>query len=149
VKCHSSATIAPAVAYTTDGSGWIPINFDGMTGGSPVGSIPTDPNKTTIATDPGRYYVYQVGSTSDYTFKLVANMESTYYTTGGGGDVETNDGGTDDQLYETGTDMAVPIVTETDTCYKGKSDGSAPTTTTVPPTTTTTTVFRKLWWHCS
>jgi len=113
-----AAGVAPAVAYTTGGSGWIPINFDGMTGGSPIGSLPTDPNITTIAASPGRYYVYLVGSTTNYTFKLVANMESTYYTTGGGGDVETNDGGTETTLYEVGTDMDTAIITSTDTCYK-------------------------------
>jgi len=119
VKCHANATVAPAVAYTTDGNGWVPINFDGMTGGSPIGSLPADPNITAIDANPGRYYVYQVGSTTNYTFKLVANMESTYYTTGGGGDVETNDGGTETTLYEVGTSMTIPIATGTATCYQG------------------------------
>ena len=27
---------------TTDGNGWIPIDFDGMAGGSPIGALPTD-----------------------------------------------------------------------------------------------------------
>jgi prepilin-type N-terminal cleavage/methylation domain-containing protein len=117
VKCHATATIAPAVAYTTDGSGWIPINFDGMTGGSPIGALPTDPNKTAIDANPGRYYVYQVGSTTNYTFKLVSNMESTYYANGGDGDVESTDGGTEDALYEVGTDMTIAIATGTATCY--------------------------------
>lgn len=118
VQCESGATGAPEVTYTTDGSGWIPVNFDGMTGGSPIGAFPSDPNKTTIAATPGRYYIYQVGSTTNFTFKLTANMESTYYTTGGGGDVETNDGGTETTLYEVGTSMTTEIATSTATCYQ-------------------------------
>ncbi len=116
-KCESGATVAPAVTYTTGGSGWIPINFDGMTGGSPIGALPADPNITAVGASPGRYYVYEVGSTTNFTFKLVANMESTYYTTGGGGDVETVDGGTETTLYEVGTSMTTAIATGTATCY--------------------------------
>ena len=119
VQCGAAGT-APAVAFTTDGNGWIPIDFDTeLAGGSPIGSLPHDPNITAIAADPGRYYVYLVGSTTDYTFKLVANLESTYYTTGGGGDVETNDGGTETTLYEVGTSMTTVIATGTATCYNG------------------------------
>jgi prepilin-type N-terminal cleavage/methylation domain-containing protein len=117
VKCHGDAAVAPAVAYTTDGNGWIPINFDGMTGGSPIGSLPADPNQTAIDAEPGRYYVYQVGSTTNYTFKLIANMESTYYSNGEDGDVESNDGGTEATLYEVGTAMTIPVATGTATCY--------------------------------
>ena len=112
-----AAGVAPAVAFTTGGSGWVPINFDGLTGGSPIGSLPHDPNITAINASPGRYYVYLVGSTTNYTFKLVANMESTYYSTSGGGDVETSDGGIDVGLYEIGTSMTTTIATGTATCY--------------------------------
>ncbi|TSA58047.1 type II secretion system protein [bacterium] len=115
-SCFSTASGTQAL--TTAGLGWIPINFDGMTGGSPIGSLPTDPNKTAIGATPGRYYVYGVLSATDYTFKLVANMESTYYTTSGGGDVETGDGGTDTGLYEVGTGMTLSIATSA-TCYTG------------------------------
>lgn len=112
-----AAGVATSTAQTTAGLGWIPINFDGMTGGSPIGSLPTDPNKTLIGASPGRYYVYLVGSTTNYTFKLFANMESTYYSTAGGGDVETGDGGTVNTLYEVGTSLATPITATTATCY--------------------------------
>ena len=118
--CCSGATLAPAVTYTTGGSGWIPINFDGMTGGSPIGSLPADPNITILAADPGRYYVYMVGHATNFTFKLVANMESTYYGSGSGS-VETNDGGTEATLYEVGTSMTTPIATSS-TCYAGTGE---------------------------
>lgn len=121
VMCGTSG-VAPAVAYTTDNSGWIPINFDGLSGGSPIGSLPADPKITAIDADPGRYYVYMVGTpASDYTFKLVANMESTMYGSGTGS-VETKDGGTEATLYEVGTDMTIPIATGTATCYNGTGE---------------------------
>ena len=107
-------------ALTTGGAGWIPINFDGMTGGSPIGSLPTDPNKTAIGATPGRYYVYGVLSATDYTFKLVANMESAYYSKDGDGDVETGDGGTSTDLYEIGTGMTLALTATSSTCYAGR-----------------------------
>ena len=118
VNCGASAP-APAVTFTTGGSGWIPIDFDGLSGGSPIGSLPHDPNITAIAATPGRYYVYMVGNTTNFTFKLVANMESTMY--GSGGTAETDDGGTDATLYEVGTSMTTPIATGS-TCYAGTGE---------------------------
>lgn len=117
VACDGQAA-ATTTALTTNGAGWIPINFDGMTGGSPIGSLPKDPNPTIYSASPARYYVYMVGSVTDYTFMLSANMESTYYTTGGGGDVETGDGGSITTLYEVGTDMN-EIPTTSASCYVG------------------------------
>src|SRR5680860_44145 len=113
-SCFGAASSTQAL--TTAGLGWIPINFDGMTGGSPIGSLPPDPNKTAIGASPGRYYVYGVLSATDYTFKLVANMESTYYSMTGDGDVETGDGGTNTSLYEVGTGMMLSISTSA-ACY--------------------------------
>jgi len=117
VICMTRAADA-SVLLTTGGAGWIPINFGGLTGGSPIGSLPKDPNPTIATASPGRYYVYLVGSATDYTFELAANMESTYYTTSGDGDVETGDGGSISTLYEVGTAMAV-LTTTTAACYVG------------------------------
>jgi len=114
----SGGSADSSVLLTTGGSGWIPIDFDsGLAGGSPIGSLPSDPNPTLAGEEPGRYYVYMVGDTTNYTFKLVANLESTYYSTGDG-DVESKDGGDDDTLYEVGTDMDTAILTGA-TCYQG------------------------------
>lgn len=118
VVCLGGAADA-SVALTTDGNGWIPINFDGIAGGSPIGSLPKDPNPTISSANPARYYTYLVGSTTNYTFLLAANMESTYYSTDGGGDVETNDGGTLTGLYEVGTDMDTLNSTTSANCYAG------------------------------
>jgi len=120
VDCNATAAAATSTALTTGGVGWIPIAFDGITGGSPIGSLPTDPNKTAAGDTPGRYYVYLVESTTNNTFKLVANMESTYYSgPSGAGDVEENDGGIDVGLYEVGNGMSTSITTGTATCYAG------------------------------
>ena len=95
-------------------AGWIPIAFNTMTGGSPIASLPQDP-AVEISTG-NHYYVYGVASDTDYTFKLVANMESTYYSNGGDGTVESTDGGTVDTLYEVGTDMTLTVTTGTN-CF--------------------------------
>ena len=110
-----------STALTVDGLGWIPINFATTTGGSPIGSLPRDPNQSTSAgATPGYYYIYGVKSATNCTFKLVANMESTYYSNGGAGDVESRDGGTDLFLYEVGTDLTIPIASSSDACFKGR-----------------------------
>jgi prepilin-type N-terminal cleavage/methylation domain-containing protein len=118
VSCDGKTAGTNNGVFTTDSNGWVPINFDGMTGGSPIGSLPADPNPTSATANPARYYTYLVGSTTNYTFLLTANMESTYYTTGGGGDVETNDGGNHTTLYEVGTDMDT-LATTSANCYVG------------------------------
>ena len=100
--------------FTTAGVGWIPVNFGSITGGSPIGSLPRDP--AAEASTGNHYYVYGVLSATDLTFKLITNMESTYYSSGQTGDVETNDGGTIDTLYEVGTGMSLTVTT-TANCF--------------------------------
>jgi prepilin-type N-terminal cleavage/methylation domain-containing protein len=120
-SCFGTTTSTGNGIVLTDGTGWIPINFDTeLTGGSPIGSLPTDPNETAIGAAPGRYYAYGVASATDFTFKLVANMESTYYSSGQTGDVETGDGGTVTDLYEVGTGMTLAITATSGTCYAGR-----------------------------
>ena len=114
VTCFGEADAASG--FTTDGNGWIPVKFNEMTGGSPIAALPSDPIGTTETADPGHYYVYGVGSETDYTFKLVANMESAYYSENGDGDVESTDGGTHGGLYEVGTAMTLRA-TPTASCY--------------------------------
>jgi len=120
VACDS-ATAHTSNTSAIDNSGWIPIKFDGMTGGSPIGALPRDPNPTIMSASPARYYTYMVGSLTNYTFLLTANMESTYYTTEGDGDVETNDGGNHVTLYEVGTDMDTLTATSAN-CYSGTGE---------------------------
>jgi prepilin-type N-terminal cleavage/methylation domain-containing protein len=105
VNCTSFATPATSTTQLVDGTGWIPINFTSISGGSPIPSLPLDPNPTLYSADPGRYYVYLVSANS--TFELVANMESAYYSSGATGDVESKDGGKITGLYEVGTNLAL------------------------------------------
>ena len=118
VTCNGKAADANQGKLTTDKNGWVPINFNGMTGGSPLGTLPHDPARTPVDANPAHYYVYLVGSTANDTFELVANMESTYYSKGGDGDVESTDGGKINTLYETGTDLNVLTATSS-SCYAG------------------------------
>lgn len=51
----------------TDGTGWVPINFDSTESGSPLGELPADP--VNLAID-GRYYTFVYGS-----WEITAIME--------------------------------------------------------------------------
>jgi len=105
----------------TNGTGWIPVNFDSIAGGSPIPALPIDPNPTVIGGDGGKahYYVY-VTNASNFTFELLANMESAYYSNGGGGDVESTDGGATGlaYLYEVGTELNI-ITASSANCLAG------------------------------
>lgn len=83
-----------------DGTGWVPVNFSAMTGGSPLSVLPRDPNRT----DNTLYYAYacSAASTTSLTFELNAKMESTRYSSGND-DVTGTDGGNQSGRYETGT----------------------------------------------
>jgi len=107
---------ASAISTLTNGTGWIPINFDSMAIGSPISALPVDPNASTAATG-NLYYVYLVGDESKLLFKLVANMESATYSSGPD-NVEGTDGGNNISLYEVGTKMDTPITTGTN-CFNG------------------------------
>jgi len=112
-------TTTSSVSQLTDGTGWIPINFDGLSGGSPIAVLPVDPNPTALTPGSGkaRYYAY-VTHVADNTFELIANMESTHYSYGENGDVESKDGGVIDQLYEVGTELGI-ITASSSTCLAG------------------------------
>lgn len=89
---------------TVDGTGWVAVNFNAISSGSPLSRLPIDPvNDTT--------YAYAFKSTTSNTFEINANMESTKYANGGGGDVEINskDGGNDANYYEIGNDPGLDL----------------------------------------
>jgi prepilin-type N-terminal cleavage/methylation domain-containing protein len=95
-------------ATLTYGSGWIPINFNNISSGAPIGSLPVDPVNT-VGTGNSRangayFYSYATISTST-SFKLGAMTESSKYSTNGGADAETPDGGVDVYMYEQGTNL--------------------------------------------
>jgi len=118
VLCTTGATAASSTAQTVDGEGWIPIDFTKITGGSPIGSLPADPNASLSTGNTVYHYAYLVSEGTNFTFKLTAEMESKYYSNLGDGDVESTDGGIDADIYEVGTDMVIPI-TPAAKCYNG------------------------------
>ena len=91
-------------------NGWIPVDFANISSGAPIGQEPIDPinqagsctqASTTVSfSSCGLFYSYIVSGTN---FKVAAFMESKKYSNGGGGDVETSDGGNNAYVYEGGT----------------------------------------------
>lgn len=100
-----------STSTVTTGVGWVPIAFTGISGGSPLSKLPMDPNNGSsncVSTTPANLclYAYKASSTIG-KYKLVANMESGKYSSGGSADVESNnkDGGTLSDWYELGSEM--------------------------------------------
>ena len=117
------ATTTPKVqvaqaSYTkTDGTGWLPINFSGITGGSPISSLPIDPTNTLVSpdvitsvTNASLMYRYSC-AISPLTYELDAVLESEAYTVTDK-KMET-DGGNNASYYETGTNMFILGATAT------------------------------------
>lgn len=99
------------ILSAVDGTGWVNVNLGAITGGSPLSRMPLDPLNSLTAcggTNPGCFYAYRSSSTVG-KYKLVANMESTKYASGGTADVEsaTKDGGNIATWYEIGSDMSL------------------------------------------
>ena len=113
--CGSWGTGSATSTQTVDGNGWIPINLAGLTDGSPISGLPKDPNQTSYNANPSRYYVYLTSATTTNGYELVANMESTYYSSTS--NVENSDGGKMTTLYEVGT--VFDLSTSSATCFTG------------------------------
>ena len=95
--CSASSTYKNA-----DGTGWLPVNFSSASFGSPLGSLPVDPeNNATIS----NYYTYNT-SGSDWILK-VPTIESAKYQS-----IASKDGGLSPTAYEAGSSlsMATPYV---------------------------------------
>lgn len=95
-----------ATPSLTSGSGWIPVNFDGLTGGSPISNLPVDPVNTisNLAAVANTDLVYRYAcSQTPFTFEIDAQLESIAYT------ITDNklisDGGNSTAYYETGTNL--------------------------------------------
>ncbi len=76
-----------------DGQGWIPINFTSSTFGSPLAILPIDPINNASS---GLYYIYVTGG----SWKLTGLFESEKQVK-----FMASDGGPDNGLYETGSDL--------------------------------------------
>ncbi len=78
--------------------GWLPVNFATISIGVPFATLPIDP-----INDANFYYAY--AATSTLTFELDAFMESQKYAASGTKDTESTDGGDNNNVYETGTNL--------------------------------------------
>jgi len=104
-----SSTIVNAVSSTlTDGTGWIPVNLDQLTGGSPISNLPLDPVNAISdgANISNADKVYRYGcNASSTTFEIDSVLESTAFT------VDDNkmqkDGGNNSNYFETGTNLKI------------------------------------------
>ncbi len=120
--CGASSTYR-----NVDGTGWVPVNFQGASFGSPLSSLPIDPLNTAAG---GFYFTYMKGS-----WELTAHMESVTYAAGGTKDLETKDGGVNNQRLEFGSDLKLTpnIGTGAGSGGGGGSSSTAPTVANVTP----------------
>ncbi|MBI4692152.1 MAG: type II secretion system protein [Candidatus Terrybacteria bacterium] len=92
----------------TDGTGWLPVNFDVLTSGSPISNLPIDPMNTiadlnaVASTD--LVYRYACNATN-LTFEINAQLESDAYTLTD--DRRKKDGGNNSNFYEVGTNLKI------------------------------------------
>jgi prepilin-type N-terminal cleavage/methylation domain-containing protein len=92
-------------ARAIDGTGWIPVNFAGISSKSPIANLPIDPvNNQTF------FYAYAATGSATvapaYKFWIKA-VESTKYANGQTGDVVSTDGGNSSSSLEAGTNLAL------------------------------------------
>ena len=110
----AGATLASSSRSVNSTTGWIPLNLSLISSGAPIGQWPADPAYSAgsaCSTAPcnanaGHFYSYIATSTNN-GYKLAAKMESALYSQGGTSDLESTDGGTDVDMYEQGTNLAL------------------------------------------
>ncbi|MEI8269894.1 MAG: type II secretion system protein [bacterium] len=97
------------LASVVDGSGWIPVKFSDIPGGSPISNIPLDPTNTMTAPATAVAFtdlVYRYGcSVTPLSFEIDAQLESDAYTVTD--DKRASDGGNTATLYEVGTNLLI------------------------------------------
>src|SRR4029079_11424310 len=78
----AAGTVTTTTLTNVTGTGWIPVNFNAISSGSPLSVEPVDPiNNATY------FYAYRA-DTTNFTYEINADMESTKYSYGQSGDVE-------------------------------------------------------------
>jgi|ERR1700722_15796184 len=94
----TDASTTSANYRNINSTGWIPINFSSLVGGTPFGSLPVDP--TNNAT-----YYYSYAASTSLVFQVDAFMESSKYGVGGSNNVAGTDGGENSNVYEVGSNL--------------------------------------------
>lgn len=107
-----STAVTPAVQVATpaltDGTGWIPVNFDSLTGGSPISNLPIDPTNSiaSLSAVANTDLVYRYSClASPLAFELDGVLESIAYTQSD--NKLASDGGNNSNYYEVGTNLKV------------------------------------------
>lgn len=80
---------APKNYQSANGTGWLPVSFNLLSTGSPLGSLPVDPVNQTSS---GHFYTYETNATQ---YEVTADLESTKYQL-----LEASDGGAYTDLLE-------------------------------------------------
>ena len=101
-------TSSVSAASAVNGTGWIPVDFSNIAGGSPISNIPLDPINTiaSVSNVSSADLVYRYGcAISPLTFEIDAQLESIAYTVTD--DKRVSDGGNSTAYYETGTNLSI------------------------------------------
>ena len=93
-NCVTSANLR-----NTNGTGWIPVNFQRISSNSPISQLPIDPQNATST----KYYTYVTGG----SWKVMATPESEKYTATAG-----TDGGSNIGQFEVGNNMSLTPFTD-------------------------------------
>lgn len=114
-NAYCSATTTQSLPFTScnervastsvDGSGWVDINFNQVSVGSPLSKLPLDP-----VNNASFFYAFKTNSTA-LTFEIDAKMESTKYGTTTATNVMQNskDGGNQPYWYEVGSEPGLDL----------------------------------------
>ena len=87
--------------FLVDGTGWVSVDLDELSGGSPLSTLPRDPTNSTTY-----HYCYGPNDTAD-TWELEAKLESIKFATSLG--YASTDGGDSATWYEIGTASGLSI----------------------------------------
>lgn len=92
-------TTSSSSSRNVNGTGWLPVDFNLISSGSPIAQLPRDPVANTTY-----FYAYAASSTSAH-FEINANIESARYSNGGSSDAESTDGGDNANIFEVGSKL--------------------------------------------
>lgn len=84
-----------------DGTGWIPVNFQAISAGSPLSQLPIDPENSVTT---GNYFSY---TASGGSWELAFSPEADKNKLGGANNLTVKDGGTKASLVELGKDLSL------------------------------------------
>lgn len=120
------AQVAIANVGRVDGTGWLPVDLEDISTGSPISNFPVDPTNSITSTGHGQSgasgvassatainanalvyrYVCDVTTSGNKTYEINATLESSAFTLATDADNKTHkDGGNDTLMYEVGTNL--------------------------------------------